>query len=263
MIYITGDIHGNIKRFSKKAFPEQKELTCDDIIIIMGDFGVIWSSDADKEEKYDLDILENKKYTIAFIDGNHENFDRLNSFPVIDWHGGNVHQIRSNVFHLMRGQIYDIEGKTFFAFGGASSHDIKGCATPKELEADYTAGILRRDDPDFEEKKQFCRKNELIYRIEGESWWRQEIASEEEMEEGRRNLLANNNEVDYIITHCCATSTQEVIGRASDKPDRQTEYLESIKQTVRFNKWFFGHYHDNRNMNDKETLVYNEMIRIS
>lgn len=79
MVYVTGDIHGDIRRFSKKAFPNQKELTTDDIVIIFGDFGVIWFSDEDKEEKYNLDILESKKYTIAFIDGNHENFDRLYS----------------------------------------------------------------------------------------------------------------------------------------------------------------------------------------
>ena len=41
------------------------------------------------------------------------------------------------------------------------------------------------------------------------SWWKEEMASEEEMEEGLSNLSQYNNEVDFIISHCCATSTQK------------------------------------------------------
>ena len=40
MIYITGDIHGDTKRFSQANFPEQKNLTKDDFVIVLGDFGV-------------------------------------------------------------------------------------------------------------------------------------------------------------------------------------------------------------------------------
>ncbi len=27
-------------------------------------------------------------------------------------------------------------------------------------------------------------------------------------------------------------------------------------------KWFFGHYHDNVNVNEKEILIYEQMLRI-
>ena len=47
------------------------------------------------------------------------------------------------------------------------------------------------------------------------------------------------------------------------KPDRETDYLEFIKNYVNYKKWFFGHYHDNRNIYDKEILIYEQMIRIS
>lgn len=144
MIYITGDIHGDVSRFSRRRFKEQEYMSGDDHVIILGDFGVIWDRDVIKEEKYDLDILENKSYTTLFIDGNHENHDRLNSFPVTEWHGGLVHEIRPNVLHLMRAQVYTIENRTFFTFGGAASHDIEGCATKEELARDYTAGIFKK-----------------------------------------------------------------------------------------------------------------------
>ena len=71
MIYVTGDIHGDVSRFSKKKFPEQKELTKDDIVMVLGDFGVIWWGDVDKEEKYNLDILEKKVVSL------HRNSERL------------------------------------------------------------------------------------------------------------------------------------------------------------------------------------------
>lgn len=47
------------------------------------------------------------------------------------------------------------------------------------------------------------------------------------------------------------------------KPDIETTYLEEICQTTSFKKWFFGHYHDNRNVNAEEILLYEQIIRIS
>ncbi len=126
MIYVTGDIHGNPRCFNTESFPEQKEMTRDDFVIILGDFGLIWSNEQTSQEKYWLDWLSNKPFTILFIDGNHENFFLLNNiFEKIDFHGGKAHKIRSNIYHLMRGYVFELCGKKIFAFGGASSHDIQ------------------------------------------------------------------------------------------------------------------------------------------
>ncbi len=95
------------------------------------------------------------------------------------------------------------------------------------------------------------------------SWWQQELPSQEEMEEGRRNLAAYGNAVDFIVTHCCASSTQILLGGAGYRPDIETAYLEEILRNTRFRKWFFGHYHGNRNVNAREILIYEQMIRIS
>ena len=127
MIYITGDCHSDFTRFSTENFPEQREMTKDDYVIICGDFGGVWMRYEESEkEKWWMDWLEDKPFTTLFVDGNHENFDRLYSYPVEEWNGGKIHRIRPSVIHLMRGQVFTIEGKKIFTFGGAKSHDISG-----------------------------------------------------------------------------------------------------------------------------------------
>ena len=119
MIFITGDCHADFSRFKKNVFFEQSELSKKDYVIIAGDFGGVWSrGEESQKEKFNLDFLESLPFTILFVDGNHENFDRLNSFPVQTWHGGNVHMVRPSVIHLMRGQVFEIDGIKLFAFGG-------------------------------------------------------------------------------------------------------------------------------------------------
>ena len=112
MIYITGDCHSDFSRFSTDKFPIQEEMPKDDYIIICGDFGGIWNYQVESEyEKYWLDWLNNKNFTTLFVDGNHENFDRLYQYPVEEWHEGKVHKIRDSVLHLMRGEIFNIDNK--------------------------------------------------------------------------------------------------------------------------------------------------------
>ena len=77
MIYITGDTHGDVRRFSTKSFPEQKEMNKCDYVVVLGDFGLVWDWKGEsKHEKNWLDWLEDKPFTTLFIDGNHENNDR-------------------------------------------------------------------------------------------------------------------------------------------------------------------------------------------
>ena len=251
MIFITGDCHSDFVRFNIENFPEQNEMTKDDCVIICGDFGGVWNVDEEsKRESWWMDWLEERPFTTLFVDGNHENFDRLYGYPVERWKGGKVHRIRSSVIHLMRGQVFQIEGKKIFTFGGANSHDISG-------------GIQEPDDPNFKAKKKELDRRWLPYRINHVSWWAQELPSETEMKEGLNNLEANGNHVDFIVSHCCSSSTQALFGGGLFTPDVLTDYLEQIRQTVKYKKWFFGHYHDNKNVNAEEILLYDQIIRIS
>jgi hypothetical protein len=124
MIYVTGDIHGSID-IRKLLDNEVTEMIKEgDYLIICGDFGLIWhfKREIGKERKW-LKWLNSRPWTTIFVDGNHECFPRLNAFPVKEWHGGKVNEIRPKVLHLMRGEIFDIEGYKIFAMGGAASHD--------------------------------------------------------------------------------------------------------------------------------------------
>ncbi len=62
----------------------------------------------------------------------------------------------------MRGQVFTINGKTFFTFGGAQSHDISD-------------GILETDDPRIAEwQYDYCK----MFRINHISWWQEELPSQ-------------------------------------------------------------------------------------
>lgn len=154
-VFLTGDLHSDPRRFSRKAF---SDLTKEDLVVVLGDFGLMFEETESKTEKYWLDWLEAKPFTTLFLDGNHENFDRLNALPVDYRFSGRVHTLRPSIVHLMRGEVYNLNGLKTFVFGGAPSHDIEGFATEEELALDYTAGVLRKDDPNFKKKKDRLKK---------------------------------------------------------------------------------------------------------
>ncbi len=282
MIYITGDTHGPApfgifsvdgfgKRLNTENFPEQKEMTRDDYVIVCGDFGGIWNYDSrydpagssfrekicldhgeSKEEKYWLDWLSEKHFTVLFCDGNHENHDRLAvAYPVQDFHGGRVHRIRENVFHLMRGYVFDLQGLSFFVFGGAASHDISG-------------GILRlyefSSEKEFRKAYQRLQRENALFRVDHVSWWEAELPSKEETERGIANLRERGFYADYIVTHGAPSSVAVLAGHRGE--DRLSRYLEEIKEKTGFRKWFFGHYHDNRVISGKYVMLYEQIIKI-
>lgn len=256
MIFITGDIHGDPRRFNVESFYEQKEMLNheENYVIILGDFGLIWDRDGEnKYEKYWLDWLENKPFTTLFIDGNHESFDRLYTYPVKEWHGGKVHEIRPHVLHLMRGEVFTIEDKKFFAFGGASSHDIQD-------------GILDPDDYDtYDEFREVWKQwdNEYrMFRVKGYTWWPQELPTEEEMQNGWDNLKKHDNKVDFILSHCGVASTVALIGQGLFEQDILTKYLENIRSKINYAHWFMGHYHINKQISNKDIIIYEQIIRI-
>ena len=118
MFYVTGDTHGNQTQWMTSM---DKFLKKGDTIIVVGDFGIGFFDGRHWPEDMFFDYLSEKPYTVLFIDGNHENHDRLNEMPVTEWHGGKVHKVRPSVIHLMRGQVFDIDGVSVFTFGGTIS----------------------------------------------------------------------------------------------------------------------------------------------
>lgn len=227
MIYVTGDTHG-LEDFHKLHIfaGEHPNLTKEDYVIVAGDFGGVWSEDT---LFIKLRYYTELPFTVLFVDGNHENFDLLNSYPVEIWNGGKVHKIKPDIIHLMRGQIYKIDGKTIFTFGGATSID-------------------------------------RVFRTEGRSWWRQEVPTFEELDEGIANLHRHGNKVDYIITHSCSDRAmmypqiRKVASKKSDCPEVQM--LSYIEDNAMFKHWFFGHFHVDAVLSDKYTALYENIVEI-
>ena len=222
MVFVTGDCHGNFRRFQSECFPEQANMTKDDTVIITGDFGGVWFGDSRDDET--LDWLERLPFTLAFVCGNHENYDALERYPVDDWHGGKVHRVRPHVLHLMRGQVFELESYRFFTMGGAKSHDTN-------------------------------------HRINHISWWRQELPSDEEYSEALQNLERYNWQVDYIITHCAPTSIA-LMGSRHNEADRLTDFLQEVRERAKYYYWLFGHYHDNKAVDEKHILLWEQIVQI-
>lgn len=222
MIYLTGDTHGglDIEKLNPEVFP-CKNMTKDDYVIILGDFGFIWNRVPNKHEFNWFGWFNDLPWTTLFIDGNHENHRRLSSFPVDSWHGGQIHRITNSVYHLMRGQVFEIDGHSFFTMGGAHSVDI-------------------------------------MYRRPGISWWSEELPSEAEYSIAINNLEAYDWTVDYVLTHELPTK-QLLELDPFYKPYPLTDWLNGIRKRLDYKQWYCGHHHLDCSLSDNVHVLYNDV----
>ena len=147
--------------------------------------------------------------------------------PVSEMFGGKVqiHPHAENVIHLMRGEVYEIEGKSFFTFGGAASVD-------------------------------------KVYRTEGYSWWSAEEPSLEEIDRALNNLDRIGNKTDYIITH---TLPERIIWEAPSfrykiSPCRTAQFLDTVLERVQYDKWFCGHFHIDTVIKERRAFVVYDTV---
>ncbi len=208
-------------------FCDNNDIKKNDVLIICGDCGIIWN---EKEDSLVLKSYENIwPGIIAFIDGNHENFALLNTIPVSNWKGGKVHRIGNRIFHLMRGQVYIIEGKKIFTMGGNESRDRER-------------------------------------RIENVDWWAQEKINEQDIGEARRNLARNGNEIDIVITHCAHVRALLEMDNYSQfnafAINKSSILISKLLENTKIGKWYTGHYHIDT-IEKSITFVYNKIIKES
>lgn len=223
MIFMTGDVHAehDIRKLNMKNFPMQRTLTRNDHLFVAGDFGLVW--DGSKQERYWRNWLKSKNFMVLFVDGNHENFDMLEQYPVEEWCGGKVRRIEENILHLMRGQVFEVEGKKIFTFGGAQSTD---------------------------------KENRII----GRSWWPQEIPNYRELDEACENLARHNYRVDFVLTHTAPTHVVDILA-SYRREDPTCRMLDLINKSLTFRKWFFGHFHVDVDL-EKYYCLYEKIIGI-
>ncbi len=222
-VYITGDMHGDIERLYDKEFRKLKK---GDILIVCGDFGYIF--DGKGLEKDVIKFFSNRKFITAFVEGTHDNLDVINRSRVTVWKGGKVHRIKGNLLHLMRGQIFNIEGNTYFTFGGGESID-KDMRVAKGL------------------------------------WWREEEATPIQMADGARRLDEEGCTVDYIITHeppSLVKSSMLLRNGNIDRVNKLNGYFEELARSLKFEHWFFGSMHEDRSITEHYTCVFKKLIPI-
>ena len=227
MIYITGDTHGEVSRFEE--IHEQYRLTEKDMLIVAGDFGCIFGLGWRDEHK--LDLLAKLPYGILFIDGNHECFPQIYTYPEEIWNGGRVHRIRPNILHLMRGQVFSIDGISIFTMGGGYSIDA-------------------------------------AMRIPGRSWWPEEMPSDDEYAEAWSNLAAYDNKVDVIVSHAAPEETMQMFVQTSEishrflQEGRLNVFLENVRQTVEHKNYYFGHMHLDKRLFRNQTALFYDVYRL-
>lgn len=207
---------------------EKGQMRDTDILIIAGDAGYVWNEDY----IYKADTLQQLfPGTVVFIDGNHENHVLLAGMDIVRWNGGRAHKVSDRVYHLMRGEIYSVYGNNIFVFGGARSNDIDR-------------------------------------RTEGQTWWKQEEPTLEEIGYGRKQLMENLHEIDYVITHETPLFAREFISRLKEieydyhLPEIFEDWYEIVSEGRRFQKWYFGHMHVDQLITPKLRALHNDILQI-
>lgn len=256
-VFVCGDIHcpHDISKLNA-SWKEQKDLNEDDVLINLGDCGIVYYPK--NHEKYKQDIywrnwLGEKKYTFAFVDGNHENHEMLAQLPVEEKWGGKVGVITTNsksLYHLKRGEIYTINGKTFFVLGGAESQDKEDRINP----------------PSLKKSRYPSKKKPFI------QWWEGELYTKEE-ETYILNQIKKQSVFDYVLSHTCPMNIGYELANLSwfgpygdqSKYNRYllramdpiAKFLEFVEKEIEFGEWHFGHWHFDKRVNKQFMVHYN------
>lgn len=243
-IYIRGDIHGNIKEV--RDFAYKKNTSTDDMMIVLGDAGFNYYMKRDIRRCYylrdDHDSANRKlrkiPLTIAVVQGNHECPAWLcEGMKEIQFCGGTAYQPRTapNVIYLKNGEIYTINGMTFLCMGGA-----------------YTIDKCYRSVP-------------YVGMVNGSRWFPEEQMTDEEFEIAWRHIQEAGYCVDYVLTHTCPASKmphEMLLDGVECEDNRMEEIFEMMYPMFQFKKWFFGHYHTDRWIDEQFRVLYQHAIEL-
>jgi len=221
MIYVTGDLHGDISRFKSK---EMRRLKKNETLLVCGDFGFLWNGS--KEEKKQLDWIGKRRYDVLFVEGTHENMELLNTYPQQEWQGGRARQISGRLRQLCRGQIFELEGNSIFAFGGGTSEDSDA-------------------------------------RSEADNWWSSELPSQEEVDSARRLLEKRGGQVDFIITHQPSLQIRQLLNMDANDCSILDVFLDEVRSSSKFGCWFFGSLHLDKVIPPTEVAVFRQVLPLA
>ena len=226
MYYITGDTHREFEKVYELC--ENNDTTVDDVLIILGDAGINYNGFV--YDSIQKKMLESFPITIFAIHGNHEQRPELlpNIKEEFDpYTQGFVYYEEEypNIKYFKDGGEYNINGKQVLVIGGAYSID----------------------------------KGHRL--LNGWQWF-----PEEQLNERERAAIAEKaqgKKYDAVFSHTCPVSWEPVdlflpfVNQS--KVDKSMEiWMDQIKDTFTWDKWFWGHYHSDRYSGDK-IMMYKEV----
>lgn len=235
-LHVTGDTHGYVaSRLSPQIFHNYRDMKECDVVVVLGDHGLNFFYPSKNEaELNEIIRLTQLPFNVFLLDGNHDNHDWLAELPVIEKYGGKMGHFYDNIFTLKRGEIYTINGKKIFCFGGGVSID-----------------------------KQF--------RSEGLDWWPQEIPSKEEFNYALDNLKKHDFKVDIVLTHTCPESfirqMRLILPHEEIFFDQTSHYLDYfLRVGLKFDEWYFAHWHVKSKVEDSQSrhlqCLYDNFVRV-
>ncbi len=260
-IYLTGDIHGDpFQDLSFHHNPNMRNLTENDYLFILGDFGIIWNWCGDtKEEEYKLNWLNSQKYTTIAIMGNHENWEKVLDMPMISKFNSQVRQCvyggrtYEKIFIVANPCILDVDGQHIFAIPGADSHDIYHLLDPC--------------DKSYNRQRRKLNKEGIFYRVIGRSWWPQEVVDTFATWRLVENRL--DDHFDMILSHEAPADINHWYGAPYRMQSNDGQiFLHQLAVILNYDHWYHGHFHLDCNWppqysryGSKITCLYHEVVR--
>ena len=235
-IWITGDVHSNTSSFKQRINSYIQEADETDSLICLGDVGIKYGEQTQGSLRKEM-----KKFpgTIYVMRGNHDtrywrdySFD--DSWVVED---NLLYQKKYDNIKYIKdwGGLYNINDNNILFIPGAYSIDKY-----YRLNKGYPY--------EFDEQLSWKEQNSLY-----------DLA------------IANKNNIDYVCSHTAPYCTQPYYKDLflsfidqSQIDNHMEKFLDEIYSIVGKNvkRWYFGHYHDDRNVSTNFTMLYTKIVKL-
>lgn len=254
-----------------------RELDEGDILVLLGDVGVMWPG-CEKEGKYQLNWLNEKPFRTILIRGNHDNEPWWESCPPaqgtdnIKLLHGDLRQAKvdeqvfEKIYLVTSTADLEICGKRCLCIGGAESTDTDNLFYPHEKDAIKAA-----------------QRNRKWYRVIGRTWWRTEginlpylYSTLEQINGNLSGRIENlnytffekqNPHFDFILTHDspAAFCKQRFLCFRWDRmiPSYEQEVLEHLRQNLKFGDWYHGHQHIDGDYEENCHCLFLDLLQIA
>jgi len=212
MIYLTGDIHGDVR--TALWVIRKHQITANDILVLLGDVGLNYygANQGDRKRKK---FLNAAGVPILCIHGNHEERPfNISSYYIRPWNGGSVYveDDYPNLLFAKDGEIFDLEERKTIVIGGAYSVD-----------------------------KYYRLRN-------GMNWFPDEQPSDEIKRQTEQALENCRWKVDLVLSHTCPQKYVPIEaflpGLDQSMVDHSTEeWLDTLEDRLGYQSWYCGHWH--------------------